>query len=263
MRIPQIVLVLAVAALGAPAPASAEQASAAEVVEAIASAHGEADWDAHMGFTSRFSVDFGEKIQLAGRMTFDTAVGRARMELDDGTVIVNDGTTCWVSPADAPLPPGMARFHSLTWPYFLAMPFKLDDPGTHVKAVGEMPWFGGEAHEAWKLTFGEGVGDAPDDWYFLFRDEESRLIGTSYIVTYTKDKAAAEAEPHAVCFEDFADVDGAAIPTRWTFHDWSMETGLAEEQIGLVTISEPAFTDLGDDAFAKPAGEDVRVDDPM
>ena len=192
---------------------AAEQASPADFIETIETTHGEKAWDAHEGFTSRFTVDFGEKIQLAGTQTFDTAVGRSRMKLDNGVVIVNDGTTCWVSPADAPLPPGMARFQSLTWPYFLAMPFKLDDPGAHVEAAGKMPWFEGEPQDAWKLTFGAGVGDAPEDWYFLFHDEAGRLVGSSYIVTYTKDKAAAEAEPHAVCFEDFVSVDGAAIPT--------------------------------------------------
>ena len=261
-------MVLAAAALAATpaAPALADHHAAAGSADAfihsVEKTHGESAWDAHSGFTSRFKVDFGEMIQLEGQMTFDTAVGRSVMQLDNGVTIVNDGTTCWVSPPDAPLPPGMARFQSLTWPYFLAMPFKLDDRGAKVEPAGEMPWENGQPQESFKLTFGEGVGDAPEDWYFLFRDGEGRLVGTSYIVTYLAPKAEAEADPHAAVFGGFEEVQGAVIPTDWSFHGWTKDGGLQEQQIGSVTLTEPRFLEVDDATFAKPS-PDARVDEPL
>lgn len=240
--------------------AVAQQDGADAFVASMQAAHHEAGWDAHSGFTSRIEVDFGEAFQLAGQMTFDTAVGRSRMELDDGTVIVNDAATCWVSPADAPLPPGMARFQSLTWPYFLALPFKLDDPGAAVEAVGKAAWVGGEPWDAWRLSFDAGTGDAPDDWYLLFRDGGGRLVGSAYIVTYAKPLAEANQTPSGVRFGGFEQVGGVTVPTTWRFYDWTTGGGLGETPIGSVRIFDPTFVQLDESVFSRPAGEDVRVD---
>lgn len=225
-------------------------------VEAIEQAHHESAWDRHAAVQADLTVVFGGNTVLDGTMLFDTPVGRSRITEADGPVMMFDGADAYVSPADAPAP--RARFHVLTWPYFLAVPFKLDDPGTHIEDLGELPWRDGQQFPAAKLTFGEGVGDTPDDWYILYRDPATdRLAGMAYIVTYGKAVEDAEQAPHAIVYHDYQTVDGVVLPMRWTFHNWSHDTGVSDEAIGVVTLTHVRFVEPDADAFTRPA--DARV----
>ena len=46
-----------------------------------------------------------------------------------------------------------------------------------------------------KISFDAGVGDAPDDWYIAFTDDQGRMDALGYIVTYSKSQEEAEARP--------------------------------------------------------------------
>ena len=106
-----------------------------------------------------------------------------------------------------------------------------------------------------RLTFDSGVGDTPDDWYVVYRDAETnRLAGMAYIVTFGKDKSAAEAEPHAITYHDFEEVEGVMIPTRWQFWNWTQEEGIVGEPIGKVQLANPRFGWPRAEAFATPEG---------
>ncbi len=222
-------------------------------VAAIEKAQGAADYRAKRALEADIVVNFGGNTVLEGRMLFDTPVGKARMELKGGVVIVFDGDKCWVTPADSELLP-QARFHALTWPYFLAAPFKLSDPGAHVKHMGPADLLN-TTHDTAKLTFDAGVGDAPDDWYVLYKEPGTdRLKAMAYIVTYSKSKEEAESEPHAVVFDGYQTIDGVTLPMTWAFYDWNQEKGVHGQAIGRVTVSNARFVDPPADAFTKPAG---------
>src|SRR5690606_27667701 len=109
-------------------------------------------------------VEFGGALAIDGTMTFEPSVGRSRIENHDGTVMVFDGRRAWVAAGSAPIP--MARFHLLTWPYFMAVPFKLRDGGARVEPVD--PRHAPVDKPVAKLTFKPGTGDAPEDWYLLY-----------------------------------------------------------------------------------------------
>lgn len=185
-------------------------------------------------------------------MLFTPEVGEARLDLADGTVAVFDGERAWVSPAGAEFP--QARFHLLTWPYFLAAPFKLRDPGAHLEDLGTRPLDGAE-HPAARLTFDPGVGDSPDDWYVVYRDPSSdRLAAMAYVVTYGGRSAEeAGAEPHAITYHDLQQVDGATLPTTWRMWHWSEEEGVHGDPIGEVVLTDLAFVTPPGDAFERPA----------
>jgi hypothetical protein len=204
-------------------------------------------------------VTFGGKVRIDGTMTFDTPVGKTRIENKDGTVMVFDGRDAWVAPADAPMPPTRARFALLTWPYFVAAPFKLADPGTHIDDAGQKPLDAHRILPAGKLTFGEGVGDSPDDWYMVYRDPDTgRLAALAYIVTYGQSTHDAEKSPHLAIYDAFEEVDGAVLPMRISFWNWETSTGKVGEQIGSVELSNYRFIEPNDDTFTKP--ENARID---
>ena len=223
----------------------------AEFVTPIETAHGAPAWWSKGGVKARIRNEFGGNLRFEGTMILNPSASQTRMELSDGTVVVFDGKSCWVSPADSKFE--MARFHSLTWPYFLAAPMKLRDPGTKLEDLGKLQLKGKE-YDAAKLTFGEGVGDAPDDWYVLYRDANSgTLEAMAYIVTYFGGNASSAKEPHAITYEKFETIDGVQVPTLWKFWNWSRDGGLAEN-LGKVEISDVEFATPPADAFTAPEG---------
>jgi hypothetical protein len=234
-----------------------DTAAAKAYVQAIEKTHGGALWAQRRALTMRASISFGGNERFVGQMTYAPHRNQVRMEADNGDLLVFDGQKAWVSPRTANYPPG-ARFHLLTWTYFLAAPFKLDDPGTHVRLTGEHP-LRGRHHPTAKLTFGQGVGDSPEDWYVLYRDPVThRLAAMSYIVTYTKSAEKAEEEPHAVTYHAFDDVDGVKLPLLWKFWLWSAERGVYGDRLGEVILSDVRFVPYRAGAFSKPG--DARED---
>ncbi len=226
-----------------------------QFADKIGKAHGIEAYRSHAALQADITVLFGGATMLQGTVTFDTPVGQSRIETNDGVVMVLDGQDAWVAPGDAPIPPGMARFHLLTWPYFIAAPFKLADPGTHMKDAGMTTLVEDRSLPAGKLTFAPDTGDAPDDWYIVYRDKANdRLAALAYIVTYGNTKEAAEEEPHAAAYEAVEQIDGVAVPTKLSFWNWSPDKGLVGEQIGSLELTNIRFVTPDEDTFTKPEG---------
>ena len=59
--------------------------------------------------------------------------------------------------------------------YWLVMPFKLEDPGTHLKHLGPDTTLDGRSAELMELTF-DNVGVTPDNKYVIYFDQESKLV---------------------------------------------------------------------------------------
>lgn len=222
-------------------------------VQRMEAAHGGSVWNREEGISAHIAVDFGDKRVIDGRFIFDTALSRVRADLRDGTVLVFDGQDAWVYPADSKL--DKPRFHVLTWPYFLAAPFKLDDRGAIQEALPPQI-LNGQPHPAVKITFGAGVGDAPDDWYIAYVDPGTNwLRAMAYIVTYGKGpEAVAQAQPHAILYDNFVLLDGVVIPRHWSFWNWSPTLGIHSQPRGFGRVSNLQFVGLSPKLFVPPPG---------
>jgi len=230
-----------------------------QFANSIAEAHGQSAWTDQTALSADITIRFGGNVVLQGVMTFDTPVGQSRIETADGSVMVFDGKQAYVSPEDAPVPTGKARFHLLTWPYFVAAPFKLADPGTAMTDAGTMPLNSEASHPTGKLTFDPDTGDTPDDWYYVYKDQEShRLAGLAYIVTYGTALEDAEAEPHLATYDAYTTVGGVALPTRLSFWNWQPDTGAVGEAIGVVELNNYRFLAPDEQTFTQPEG--ARID---
>lgn len=229
-----------------------EAAAAAAFAGPVEEAHGMNAWKAQEAVSADVTVTFGGREALSGHLVFKTDMSASRLELIDGTVAVYDGTDAWVAPQAADFQG--ARFHLLTWPYFLSLPYKLRDPGTHLSDFGERE-LQGKVYETARLSFEAGVGDTPDDWYVVYREPETGLVrAMAYIVTYGTSRAAAEAEPHAITYDDFVDVEGARVATSWTFWHWGEEEGIHNDPIGTAEIANLRFLSPEPGTFEPPAG---------
>ncbi len=224
---------------------------------AIETAHGIHAWWGWRALAADITVRFGGETALAGKLLMETKTARCRIDLADGPTLIFDGANAWVQPPSSDFQG--ARFHLLTWSYFIGVPMKLRDPGTVLVPMG-LRRLRGKTLSAARLTFEPGVGDTPDDWYITYADPgTNRLAALAYIVTYGKDAAEAETEPHAISFGGFETIDGVTVSTRWRFWDWSEEAGIHGPQLGDASLANVQFVEPEPDAF-KP-GENARRED--
>ena len=246
--LPRIVGAFSIIGLAASAGASDDR------IQAIEEAHAAGTYESQAVVKADMVIDFGS-MHLEGTVWFTPSTAKIRMELDGGPTIVYDGRTAWLSPKHAEVPGPPPRFHVLTWPYFLAAPYKLDDPGTrHAPTGPHVVRQDGERLRGTKITFDADVGDTPDDWYIAFADPENdRLTALAYIVTYGTALEEASKTPSIVLYNDFVDVDGVPFATTWTFHLWNPESGIDGAPKGAAKISSIAFVDEPAGAFVRPA----------
>ncbi|WP_143536746.1 hypothetical protein [Rubricoccus marinus] len=123
---------------------------------------------------------------LDTRQTVDAWAARATHTLAaDSTVRFGwTGTQAWAMPSPEALPTD-ARFWSLTPYYFVGMPFVLADPGVNLEMAEPLALDSTTTLEQVYVTFDAGTGDAPDDYYYLLLDPETkRVAGVRYVVSY-------------------------------------------------------------------------------
>ena len=193
-------------------------------------------------------VQFGDKEYLAAKFTQTVSGSKIKMERTNGETVIYDGTEVYTNKADANL--SKDRFDIFTWPYFVTIPYKLNDEGTVWSDFQDKSFYG-ETVPTGKLSFEANVGDAPDDWYVVYKDAKNYLVGAAYIVSFGKGKEAAEKEPHAVKYTNFSEVNGIPFAKDWTYHLWTTETGFGD-QIGEATLTNVIFSKANDTLFKKP-----------
>lgn len=228
-----------------------------QMIRPIEKAHNIEAWHDTQALTATIDVNFGgQKMVDGANFIFETNGPKARMDMKDGTVVIFDGDEAYISPVSAN-PPG-ARFHVLTWPWFIVSPYKLRGEAINLSELGHHP-LDGRQHRTVKMTFDPGTGDAPDDWYILYRDLDSgRLVAQAYIVSFGKTETEANKEPHAVWYKDYRPVNGMPIPMDWSFWNWDAgKGGIIGDAIGNAKLSNVRFVTPDTDTFEVPA--DARV----
>lgn len=217
----------------------------------LSKAHHAGEFHGHAAASFDIRLSFGGKERLVGTVTMLTNSTKVLVEREDGGKVLYDGKDVLMSPADAEWP--RARFDVLTWAYFFAVPYKLQDPGTRWELLGRRPVRGTDSATAAKLTFVSGTGDAPDDWYILYANDSTGLLECmAYIVTFGKtSEESQEAEPHAIAYNDYGIVDGVPVAGRWNFTNWDMAEGISGER-GEALISNIRFFDDTDGIFSLP-----------
>ncbi len=162
------------------------------------------------------------------------------------------GEEAWIAPADAELFTN-ARFWALTPYYFVSMPFVLADPGVNY-ALAPSDTVDGRTVDVVRITFDDGTGDAPDDYYDLMLDPQTnRVQGVRYVVSYfNPDGELAE----TTMLYDGTQSPGGGIVMQEGFRSFSSETG---SQRAKGTLTNLRFApDVSDDVFAKPSGARVQ-----
>ncbi|MGY0392787.1 hypothetical protein ACW5R3_09560 [Bizionia sp. KMM 8389] len=197
----------------------------------------------------QLAVSFGGNEILNALTTLSTDSTEGKFEMSNGDVIIYKKDQVFYSPSIKNTE--RVRFNAYTWSYFFLFPYKLSDAGTVWESYPNSQ-LGDVDYNVEKLSFEGDLGDTPDDWYVVYANKNSNLLEVAaYIVTAGKTTEEAEADPHAIKYEDFASVNNIPFARHWTFWGWETELGLTK-QIGEANLSDIKFID-SDNAFEVPA----------
>lgn len=150
------------------------------------------------------------------------------------------------------------RFWALTPYYFAGIPWVLADPGVELGAPGEA-LVEGERLITLRASFGEDVGDAPDDYYVLLIDPESEQVrGVRYVVSYPGFYEEGSHSPEKILFyEDLRETEGLIFARRFRSYLWT--EGAPGEPSAHADIPALRFVpELQEAAFAPPREARMR-----
>ena len=190
--------------------------------------------------------------------TIDTWSSKARHQVASDTSLEFgwDGDRAWQFPADADVKTN-PRFWALTPYYFIAMPFVLADEGIQLEYKGLIAFENNEFHQV-LATFGDGMGDAPDDFYVLYIDTESyRVGGLRYIVSYPGFYPnGGHGEEKHMTYYGAQTIDGIVFPESIKTYRWDGKA--PQENTVNIAITNMAFRpDTPKDYFDIPEGSRI------
>ncbi len=148
-------------------------------------------------------------------------LARKNLVKNDTTYTIGfDGTNVWITP-DKEKMKSPRFFHNLYF-YFFALPFVVADPGTNQAYMGEQN-FDGSTYKKIKITYGDNVGDSPEDQYILWIDAQTNLLSfINYSVTYF-DSSRAESYNAAV-YREWEDIQGIKMPKVLSSYRWTADS---------------------------------------
>ncbi|MEM9917922.1 MAG: hypothetical protein AAF990_07490 [Bacteroidota bacterium] len=236
------------------APAKVEQPKAANpYVAALETAHQAERFHQKEVVSLDLELNFGGKPYAQATIVSRTNSSKIHVTRSDGATTLFDGQDVWLSPDTADWP--SARFDIFTWQYFFQVAYKLSDPGTKWELLGRDS-LDGKVYELGKLRFSSGTGDAPDDWYLLFQDPETKLIhAMAYIVTYSRSQEEAEKSPSLIVYSDYEEVEGIPFPMSWTFYKWNEAEKSTGKKRGFGKVSKLQFEEEKATTFAMIKGK--------
>lgn len=133
------------------------------------------------------------------------------------------------------------RFWALTPYYFLGQPFILDGEGVELEKLSDK-MYKDVTYHAIKVTFAQGTGDAPDDYYVLyFGKDDHKLAVIRYIVSYPKYFPDGGNLPEKLMeIQGTTIVDGIEFATGYHTH-WLTKYEQAGEHITTITVDNIKF----------------------
>lgn len=207
-------------------------------------------FEAHGGFEKWASMK-----QLSytkgGESTVTNLANRKIKLVSDQRTIGYDGENVWVMPDTIEV--GNARFYHNLYFYFYSFPFVVGDPGVFYEDI-EPKEILGTTYNGIKITYGEGVGDTPKDYYIIWYNPETyKMEWLMYTVTYRSGER--NENYRLINYGEWAELEGLLLPTSLQWYQYQ------DDVIGEKRGDKVAFENISisaeapsDDIFAMPEG---------
>ena len=198
------------------------------------------------------------------RDTYETAdywssVARHQRVSDPNTEYGWTGSQAWYLPDSAEIPYN-TRFWALTPYYFAGMPFVFADEGVNLSAE-EPVVYEGETYDAVRVTFGEGVGDAPEDYYVLYlHPETGRLSAIRYVVSYPGYfPDGGHSQEKLMTYEGEQKISGITLPEKHRTFMWEAD-GSMGDYVTDITLGDVRFRpEIEKSYFEAPEGSYIMT----
>jgi hypothetical protein len=168
-----------------------------------------------------------------------------------------DGEVSWIVPGPDAFP-GSVRFWATTPYYFVGMPFVLADPATRFEVLPDADREG-TPHHLVKVTYEDGTGDSPDDYYVVYLHPETRRMSAlRYVVAYPAWFEDGEHSPEKLMtLQGLRDSDGLLFASTLHTFGWDETAGIGEQvtAIEVGPVTRGSVIPGGD--FAPPPGATV------
>ncbi|MEM6524059.1 MAG: DUF6503 family protein [Bacteroidota bacterium] len=178
-----------------------------ESIKKVFEAHG-----SYASWASKGSLSF----KLGDETHLNNLKNRKVLITSPSRTIGFDGAEVWVTPDS--IDASRARFYHNLFFYFYAMPFVVGDPGVFYEDM-EPKELNGKVYGGVKVSYGEGVGDSPNDYYIIWYDPETfKMEWLMYTVTYGKNEASDSFS--LIRYNDWAEKSGLILPTSLQWHTY-------------------------------------------
>lgn len=220
-----------------------------KTIAQVESAHQKTKFLENEAIQFDFLLSFHKKERFHGKVVLLTNSTKGMLCTDDGDTIIYVNNRVFHTPDISK--PEKVRFDAFTWPYFFLFPYKLSDPGTNWSSYPNNK-LNNTSYIAQKLSFQDGIGDAPEDWYIMYADSNTKRIDVAaYIVTANKSREEAEKNPHAIQYLNYEGINDIPISTQWLFWEWDEKTGL-HDTIGEASLRNITFLTVDSNYFSPP-----------
>jgi len=127
-----------------------------------------------------------------------------------------DGKDVWLNQKDTTAFRSNARFYHNLYFYFYAMPFVLGDDGITYKETEPIS-FEGLEYPGVEISYNDGVGDSPEDNYYIYYDPQNfQMAWLGYTVTYFDGKPSSKIG--YINYNDWNKVGDVLLPKTITWY---------------------------------------------
>ncbi|MEP2937170.1 MAG: DUF6503 family protein [Gilvibacter sp.] len=167
-----------------------------------------------------------------------------------------DGVQVWLDQKVADAYGGNARFYHNLYFYFYAMPFIVSDPGINYGQLMDPLEVEGKRYRGAKISYGDGIGDSPDDEYIIYSDRETgKMTWLAYTVTFRSGEKSDNFR--YIKYADWQEVNGLLLPKTLTWYN--VEDGKPTTPRNSVSFDKVTATETVLDAtmFKMPDGATI------
>lgn len=214
-------------------------------------------FDAHGGYANWASMK-QMSYDRGGEKTVVNLENRKIKLTSETQTIGFDGANVWIAPDS--LDASRARFYHNLYFYFYAMPFVVGDPGVFYEDV-EPKDFLGKSLNGVKVSYGDGIGDSPKDYYIVWYDPTTyKMEWLMYTVTFRSGEA--HENYNLIKYDQWAEVEGLNLPTTIQWYVYKDgEIGEMRNEATFENI-QLSVTAPSDDLFVMPEGAKIAPPPP-
>lgn len=163
--------------------------------------------------------------ELGGSTTLTDLQNRYTRIESEEQVVGFDGDNVWVHPASEDADRQRMRYNLMF--YFYAFPFVVGDPGVRYEVLDQVD-LGDKQYNQVKISYDDGVGDAPNDSYIICSDPETDQMEW---LLYTATFGGEASEKYSLIkYENWQSFGGVLLPTSLQWYTY--EAGVVGEPRG-------------------------------